>query len=161
MKTLMIIDMQRGYIKDGAQALIPKINLLPDRFDRCIYIKTINDESCSARLLANWKALATSAQQEIVVNIKSGSKVFERNTHGIPQQVIDYLKRMGAKEVYLCGLDADICILAIAHQLFDNGIMPLVLREYTTTSSSHKHLADYAFEIMKRSFGKKSVVEKF
>ena len=57
----------------------------------------------------------------------------------------------------ICGTDTDACCLAIAFNLFDNNISPIILSSLCASSSSNKEIHNHALEIMKRQFGSASV----
>lgn len=61
------------------------------------------------------------------------------------------------KKVYLCGLDIDGCVLAIAHQLFAHNIQPILIKDATYSSGGSKIYFD-GLSVYKRTFGKKSVI---
>ena len=53
----------------------------------------------------------------------------------------------------ICGTDTDACCLAIAFNLFDNNIKPIILSDLCASSSRNKNIHNNALEIMKRQFG--------
>ena len=58
----------------------------------------------------------------------------------------------------ICGTDTDACCLAIAFNLFDNNIKPIILSELCDSSSSRNpNLHENALEIMKRQFGSENI----
>ena len=57
----------------------------------------------------------------------------------------------------ICGTDTDACCLAIAFNLFDNNIKPIILSELCANSSNNINLHKNALEIMKRQFGTNNI----
>ena len=67
------------------------------------------------------------------------------------------MKNLNIKEIEICGTDIDACCLAIAFNLFDNNIKPIILSNLCASSSNNKDLYENTIEIMKRQFGQESI----
>lgn len=62
------------------------------------------------------------------------------------------------KQVYVCGLDTDCCVLATAVGLFEKGIRPIVLVDLCdSTGGTESHKAGLL--ALKRLIGKKNVID--
>ena len=61
MKSIIIVDMQKGFINENNIHLIDKINkyLIENKFDNIIYTKCINKEGSSFDKILNWKEMLT------------------------------------------------------------------------------------------------------
>lgn len=66
-------------------------------------------------------------------------------------------KSLGITEIEICGTDTDACCLAIAFNLFDNNIKPIILSNLCASSSSNNSIHKNALEIMKRQFGEENI----
>lgn len=86
------------------------------------------------------------------MNIPDNAIVFEKYGYGITNKDLDLLKDNNIKEIDICGVQTDACVYAIALQLFDNGIYPNVLINYTMTVSEDKQ--NNAKDILIHQFGK-------
>ena len=71
---------------------------------------------------------------------------------------IKHLKDLGITEIEICGTDTDACCLAIAFNLFDNCIKPIILSNLCASSSRNKNNHLNALDIMKRQFGNDNVI---
>ena len=135
MKTLLVIDMQNGFI-DGKnnKNLIDKINNLiaNDKYENIIFTKYLNDRKKNSLYQdkIRWTGLKTKKEREIVVNIPKNSIVFEKYGYGLRNEDIEYIKSLNLKEIDICGVKSEACVYAIALQLWDVGIYPNILINY-------------------------------
>lgn len=72
--------------------------------------------------------------------------------------MIDKIKALNIDEIEICGTDTDACVMAIAYNLFDNNIKPIILENLCGSSSSNPNIHCNSIEIMKRSFGKENII---
>lgn len=99
-------------------------------------------------------------QTSFAVIQQKGAVIFEKSTYGLNQEQIEMLKNKDKyKKIYLCGTDLDACVLAIAYQLFDNGIKPLIILDCCGSSSSNKEIVKNTQDIFIRNFGKDCIVK--
>ena len=162
MKNLIIVDMQNGFVNDNNRFLVDRINnyIKENKFDYVIYTKYINNEISPFVEILNYTSLMSEDEQRFVIEENPDchkKMVFEKMGYGLTQKMIDDIKSLGIKEAELCGTDADACVMAIAYNLFDNGIKPVILRELVGSSSRNKDITQYSITIMERSFGKENV----
>ncbi|MGN1213032.1 MAG: isochorismatase family protein [Christensenellales bacterium] len=57
----------------------------------------------------------------------------------------------------ICGTDIDACCLAIAFNLFDNNIRPIILSDLCASSTGNKDIHSSALKIMERQFGSENI----
>lgn len=96
--------------------------------------------------------------QEIIVSRKNNSYVLHKSSYGLDPNDIELLKAKDVKEIYLCGTDVDACILAIAFQLFDSGIKPILVWD-AVGSSSKTDFKESLKPLFQRNFGNDSIIE--
>ncbi|MBQ8844467.1 MAG: isochorismatase family protein [Clostridia bacterium] len=161
MKSIIIVDMQKGFINENNIHLIDKINkyLIENKFDNIIYTKCINKEGSSFDKILNWKEMLTKDEQEICINKLDKGIILEKYGYGLLNEHIKKLKDLGITEIEVCGTDSDACVLAISYQLFDNGIRPILLKKLCASSSRKEEINNFAFNIMERSFGKENIID--
>ena len=161
MKVLMVIDMQKGFIKAQNAHLEKNINKLLNSkiFDRVIYTMFKNNKNSPFVKILNWTDMQDSEKQQIVVDIIPNSLIWEKQSYGLPTERIVDLKNNKVQEVYLCGTDIDACVLNIAYNLFDNNIKPIFISDCCDTSSQNSNLKDWTLKIISRSFGESCITE--
>ena len=160
MKNILIVDMQRGFIKDINKHLIDGINkyLAENDFSNIIFTKCVNNNNSPFMSILNWSGVTTAIEQEIVVNIPQNSHIMTKSGYGITNNDIAFLKGLGIKEIEICGTDIDACVLAISFNLFDNGIKPKIISSLCASSSKNTAIYKNTLDIMKRQFGDDCII---
>ena len=154
MKNIIIVDMQKGFINENNSFLVEKINnyLKNHVFDNIIYTKYINFPESPFVKFLDWKDLQDEDSQQIIVDIKKGGIIFEKVGYGVDTCVIDYMKSKNITECEVCGTNSDACVMAVAFNLFDNDIKPILLEDMCGTNNSNKDIDESAKKIFKAVF---------
>lgn len=146
---LIVIDMQDGFVIDyKAERLVGKIEALLDKriFDAVIATKFINKSNSMFRKLLDWHALET--QEDIALSGRIAylcDREYEKDGYGIPPDGSFEALLCGLNDndmpsrVFLCGLDTDACVLAMAMDLFERGVRPIVLADYCVSESGDEY----------------------
>ena len=155
MKNIIIVDMQKGFINDNNSHLIEKINkhLKDNTFQNVIYTKCVYSQTSPFVKILNWHGMKHTEEQQIVVDILNNATILKKEGYGLTQEDVSLIKSKGITEIQICGTDIDACVLAIAFNLFDNGIKPIILKDLCASSSKDNTMYDVALKIMTRQFG--------
>lgn len=159
MKNIIIIDMQKGFIKESNKHLIEKINsyLSKNKFDNIYLTKCINDNDSPYQKILKWNGMTNFDDQQLVINYPNNAKIITKNCYGISYKDIKMFKKLGITEIEICGTDTDACVYAIAFNLFDNGIKPIILSDLCASSSRNQNIHNNAIELLKRQFGNENI----
>ena len=151
--------MQKGLIKERNEHLVERINnyLNANSFDNIFFTKCTNDLSSPYTAILKWNGLASKKDQEIVVDIPNNAKILTKNCYGLSSEHIKMFKDLGVTEMEICGTDVDACCLAIAFNLFDNNIKPIILSDLCASSSGDDVVSNGALAIMRRQFGRDNI----
>ena len=138
-RVLMIVDMQKGFInKEVYKDLQVRLNeyIKKSDYDTYIFTKFKNKKDSLYIEKLQWDELLSTDSQEICVDVPKNSVVFEKYGYGLSQTQVEEVKKLmkGEREIDICGLQTDVCVYAIAFQMFDNGIFPNILINYVATS---------------------------
>ena len=142
-KVLLIVDMQKGFINKKIYSdLVVKINDLinMNTYDYYIFTKFINKKNSFYVNKLKWKNLITNDSQKICVTMPKNSLVFEKYGYGLDNICVEKIRELVLpdNQIDICGLQTDACVYAIALQLFDNGIYPNILINYTATLNNNE-----------------------
>ena len=162
MKNIIVVDMQKGFMTKSNLHLVEKINnyLRQNNFDNIFFTKCINNCDSPFTKILNWNGVTKHEDQEIVCDIPKGAKILIKDCYGLSAENINLLKNYAKgdiTEIEICGTDTDACCLAIAFNLLDNNIKPIILSDLCASSSSNKDIHSYALKIMERQFGSENV----
>ena len=89
--------------------------------------------------------------QQLVINSASQNVVFEKYGYSLTQEALDYILSLKVDSVDICGIQTDARVYAISLQLWDNGIFPNILINYTATDPRREEIAR---QILEHQFGK-------
>lgn len=154
MKNLLVVDMQKGFINENNSFLIDKINnlLKTEKYDNVFYTKFYNHKNSFYFNYLNWNLMINKEERQMTVDVLPDSTIFVKNGYGLKNSQIKKLKDLKITSMDICGTDIDACVLAIMFQLFDNNILPVVLKDYVASSTS-KILEHSALNIIANQFG--------
>ena len=135
MKTLLVIDMQKGFLSndkylDLNKKIIDLIN--KGNYDKYIFTKFVNDKSQNSfyQEKIGWFELTTKSEQDFSLTIPSNATIIEKYGYSLPQKDLEYIKSLDISEIDICGVKSEACVYAISLQLWDNGIYPNILTDY-------------------------------
>lgn len=165
-KILIVVDIQNGFCQtNGTREVADKIIALTRNgsFDKVVATRFINKEESPFRKYLNWDKLSKNPDIDLVDGIKADEVVDKAVYTCVNNDFIDLLKKLNndrvPNKVHVCGVDTDCCVLKIAVDLFEKGIMPIVLTEYCFSNAGiemHKS----GLDILNRLIGKKCLIGK-
>ncbi|MDB4991919.1 MAG: Isochorismatase [Parcubacteria group bacterium] len=158
MKTLVIVDVQKGFLKPEYAELPNKIraHLEQKQYDHILFGTFVNKKNSNFATLLGWDKLYEPPETDIVpelIPFSSPERVFTRSTYSLfkSRAFQEYLNTYDIKQFDLCGLVADSCVLATAFEGFDLGYEVTVLRDLMLTKEG---LNDPTEDIFKRNIDK-------
>lgn len=163
-KILIVVDIQNGFIRyDQTKEIANKIIKLAGGgiFDSVIATRFLNHEGSQYIKFLNWHRLLKSPDIDLVDGLKP-DKIIDKYIYTcVNDSFMNFLKELNdggmPTHVFLCGADTDCCVLKTATDLFENGVMPIVLTDYCDSNGGpDSHEAGLL--VMGRLIGKKSIV---
>lgn len=160
-KALIVVDVQNFFLNPKTRNIVKKIQEYLGKHFRdykLVYFTIFkNDPSAPLWQLSEWKGCSESPDTDICDEIKPFTNA--QNLHyknflsaaKVPE-IKEGLQKNKISEVELCGFDTDCCVLAIAYDLFDQGIKPIVLENLTWSTSKEKLHAP-ALKMLLRNIG--------
>jgi len=162
---LIVVDLQNGFIRyDHMKDVSGKIVELSNRhlFDYVIATRFLNREGSQYTEMLNWRKLLTSPDVDLVDGLYWDTVVDKNIYSCLNEEFLAFLQKINDGEkpthIFICGVDTDCCVLKTATDLFENGIMPLVLVDYCNSNGGpDSHLAGQL--VMSRLIGRKSLIQ--
>ncbi len=156
MKTLIIVDVQKGFITKNNEFLVSNIeNLLKkEKFDQIIATKFINKEDSQYVNFLNYSRFMENDGTDLAIKLPKNSIEVMKTSYGLPD-----ITKIGKGEVYICGTDYDSCVLAMCFQLFDYGVQPKIIKNCVGSHSLNPIPFANFEKICMKNFGKDSIVE--
>ena len=157
---LLIIDIQKGFINKHTKHILPKINHLLDQFDIIFATKFYNIEGSFYDTLINWHELRKNTEEfELAFTTDKNLNIIEKSVYTcVNSDFIKKLKHDNIKKVYICGIDTDICVTKSAVDLFENGIIPIIIENYCA-STGGKQAHNNGISTLKRYIGSNQIIK--
>ncbi len=154
---LIVIDVQNCFVNRHTKEIPEKIvrYIKQQQFDHVLFTTFVLDKHSNFYKLLNWKAFYSSPDTSIHKEINpltNRQSTFPRSTYSVfkSKRFLSFLKRNKIKEIALCGIDSDGCVLASAFDAFDLGYDVHVLRSLIA-SSGGKEFDQAARVVMSRN----------
>jgi len=120
---LVAVDVQRGFVNQHTSHVLPQIQKLVESnaFDQIIATQYVNALDSPARRLG-WNKLSTPQEQRIdPVLARHCDTVIRKTTYGTRGELARILDHHREDEITIAGIDTDVCVTAVATELFDAG----------------------------------------
>ena len=156
---LLVIDCQKAFVNNNTKECVKKIDELvkSKRYNSVVFTKFINDKDSRFYQQLDYKGCMTEEDRRIVIDTKD-NRVLEKRTYtALTPELMTYLKENKIKDIYLCGIDTDACVLKTAIDLFENNYNVKVI-EYCTMSHSGRRYHKSAIKMLKKLIGKDSII---
>ncbi len=90
MKTLIIVDMQKGFINKNNEFLVKNIeNLLKNhKFDRVFATKFVNNLDSQYVKLLNFDRMCDAKSQEFAVTLPDTAVILEKTSYALPTEFV-------------------------------------------------------------------------
>ena len=157
-KPLLIVDLQRGFINSFTHHIPQRVARLieTDEYAPLLFTRFINLPNGSYQQFLDWDSCSGEPETNIVPELEQfvcTDCVFSKlGLCGMPDDLSSYLTEQGIKQIFLVGIDTDMCVLKIALDIFDLGIEPIVLTDCcASTAGLQAHLAGLA--VLSRNIG--------
>ena len=161
---LIVVDIQNGFNRyEQTHVLADKIIKLTNSglFDKIIATRFRNKEGSQYTRFLNWHRLIESPDIDLVDGIKADEVVDKWVYTCITDEFMSLLKKINDGElpthIFICGADTDCCVLKTATDIFEQGLMPIVLTEYCDSNAGPKS-HEAGLLVMGRLIGKKCIV---
>lgn len=161
---LIVVDIQNGFNRyEQTHALADKIVKLTNSgfFDKIIATRFRNREGSQYTKFLNWHRLIDSPDIDLVNGINADEIVDKWVYTCITDDFMSLLKRLNDGEmpthIFICGADTDCCVLKTATDIFEQGLMPIVLTEYCDSNAGPKS-HEAGLLVMGRLIGKQCIV---
>jgi nicotinamidase-related amidase len=137
---LVVVDVQNGFVNDETRGVVPRIvELVREWRGPVAFSRFFNRPGSSYERLIGWTQLHGPPETDLVDELmpyattiidKTGYSFFGDEGKALAAD-------QGWTEIYVCGIDTDICVLKTAVDAFELGLTPYVIAD---ASASHAGL---------------------
>jgi nicotinamidase-related amidase len=147
---LLVVDVQQSF--SPPKWLMDQINvLLPDMMS----VATVERHDESVVPFQKQLGWNPGPSDDCLVDV---NYVFIKHGYLPPPQLVSYLRTQAVERVFVCGLQAETCVLAAGFALFDAGLRPTIVAD-TVVGSSMDPSGALGVRLWRHHFG--SVAETY
>lgn len=145
-RMLYVIDLQKGMLNsESANCVTPITQFLRENREKKMF-----DFVCASAYINHaltpcyrdgWKDCMDEDSKSFVFDANGlVDKVFNKYTYAsVNTAVYDYLRSNNIKQVYLCGISTNCCVLATAFELYDAGYEVFLISDLCRASTKENH----------------------
>lgn len=158
-RILIIIDVQKGFITECSSHVLERLDKLQHQFEHVIFTKFYNPDPSPFREILNYQKLSPGdSDTELALIPRKDAIIIERPLYTcVTEDLKKQLNALDAKEVYVCGVATEACVLKTVLDLFEGNIRPFVIEDICA-SDQDKYYHDIAIELMKKLVGEGQII---
>lgn len=159
-KALLIVDVQKGFVKENTKHIPHLVERLQYNYDYVIATRFINLPDSAYRRLIKWNDFSPDSDEiELAFQPKPGILIIDKfNYTCINDSFLSMLKENDIGSIDICGMDTDICVTKCAVDLFEHNITPFVLKDYCATNAADADIQNAALDILARFIGVSQII---
>ncbi|MGH3917177.1 MAG: isochorismatase family cysteine hydrolase [Pseudonocardiaceae bacterium] len=140
---LVVVDLQRGFITEHSQRVVPVIVDLVKRWSEnggdIVFTRYLNYPGSPFERLIHWSKLMHSPETDLVPEIQPYTDppaiVFDKPAYSLfTESGAQLVEAHGWSDLYICGIATESCVLKTAVDAFEKNLTPWLL---TDASASH------------------------
>jgi nicotinamidase-related amidase len=124
---LLVVDVQASFAPP--HWLIERISALLPRFPSLATVERYDERKVPFHGQLGW---VPGVDDECLV---PAERTFIKHGYCPPRELLEYLRERSITRVFVCGLQAETCVLAAGFALFDEGMHPTLLSDVVVGSS--------------------------
>lgn len=167
--TLIVVDMQNGFVNSRSNGVVePLRDFLASWIKRglpVILTRFINLPGSQWETLIHWTRLQESPETDLnpliagVVDGQPNVHIVDKTTYSsLNPEVLSILAELKPERLLLCGIASDGCVLKTAVDAFEQGFVPVVLKDLIA-SHAGQAVHEAGLLLISRFIGQDQVVE--
>ncbi|MGH3521999.1 MAG: cysteine hydrolase [Mycobacterium sp.] len=141
---LVVVDVQNGFVTEHSQPVVPIIADLVRRWQAAhgdvVFTRYLNYPGSPFERLIGWSKMIDAPETDLVAeltpHVGSQAPVIDKYIYTLftPEgtQLID---ERGWTDLYVCGIDTEICVLKTAVDAFEHNLTPWILKDACASHS--------------------------
>ncbi|APC91766.1 MULTISPECIES: isochorismatase family protein [Francisella] len=159
-KLLVVIDMQKGFDCTEARAVIANLNKSYSYFDNVSFAIFENRKNSLFETQLKWVDFQNEEDRRLIDGVEVPENAYFTKHHNYTvynDELKALIRKLKPTEIYLGGLFSDVCLLKTSMDMFDDGIVPYIIKDLS--GSPHGIVAqEVAFAAMKEGLGDDRIV---
>ncbi|MGD9526964.1 MAG: isochorismatase family cysteine hydrolase [Dehalococcoidia bacterium] len=140
---LVVVDVQNGFVTDASRHVVPIIAKLAESWltagSDVVFTRYVNYTGSPHERILGWSQLKHSPEIDIVDalndHVERAVAVVDKKVYTLfNDEGESIVATHGWTDLYICGIDTEVCVLKTAVDAFERGITPWIV---TDASASH------------------------
>ncbi|MEU4239781.1 cysteine hydrolase [Actinoplanes sp. NPDC026619] len=162
---LVVVDVQNGFIRPSSAPVVPIIADLVERWQAeggdVVFTRYLNYPGSPFERMIHWEKLQNSPEIDIVpelVPLARNSFVLDKKIYSLfSQEGISLVREKGWKDIYICGIATESCVLKTAVDAFERDLTPWVITE-ASASHAGQEAHDAGMLVIRRFIGQGQII---
>lgn len=165
---LVVVDVQNGFIRGASGAVVPVIAGLVARWQAAggdvVFTRYLNYRGSPFERLINWSECMESPQTDIVAElqpyVQKATSVIDKKGYGLFADPVGaaLVAERGWRDIYVCGIATESCVLATALGAFELDLTPWVVED-ASASHAGQHVHDAGILVTRRFIGEGQIIK--
>lgn len=135
---LVVVDVQNGFITEHSQSVVPVIVDLVRRWQAAggdvVFTRYLNYPDSPFEKILGWTRMADGTETELVTElipyVGPHTLVVDKYIYTLfTSEGTHLVNERGWTDLYICGIDTDICVLKTAVDAFEHNLTPWILKD--------------------------------
>jgi nicotinamidase-related amidase len=144
---LVVVDVQNGFITEHSQPVVPIIVDLVRRWQAAhgdvIFTRYLNYPGSPFERLIGWTEMidgpATDLATELTPYVGPHTPVIDKYIYTLfTPEGTKLVNERGWTDLYICGIDTEVCVLKTAADAFEHNLTPWILQDASASHSGPK-----------------------
>lgn len=139
--TLLIVDVQKGFVTPHSQHVVKPITQLQHCFERVVVTKFYNpDPSPFRRILQYYDFSPGGDDTELAFTPREDAIILERPLYTCVNEALkQYLAQHHITELYVCGIASEACVLKTVMDLFEHNVRCWVITDLCASDKGQEY----------------------
>jgi nicotinamidase-related amidase len=165
---LVVVDVQNGFVRPESAHVVPVIRDLVERWQAAdgsvIFTRYLNYPGSPFERLIRWSGCMTSPQTDIVDELRpyadKATAVIDKKGYGLfaDEAGAALVADHGWRDIYVCGIATESCVLATALGAFEADLNPWVIED-ASASHAGQHVHDAGILVTRRFIGEHQIIK--
>jgi nicotinamidase-related amidase len=157
---LLVVDVQKGFVTAASQHVLPSIENVQSRFDTVLYARFVNPDPSPFRSILRYDKMGRGTPDtEFAIEPCDGSAVMEHTAYScVTGELLYWLRDRDVKDVCVCGIATEACVLKTVMDLFEYHFTPWVLTDLCA-SDKNDRFHKMAVEVVGALIGQDHLIE--
>ncbi|WP_436523141.1 cysteine hydrolase family protein [Actinoplanes sp. HUAS TT8] len=161
----MVVDVQNGFIRPPSAPVVPVIERLASRWKseggEIVFTRYLNYPGSPFERMIHWEKLRDSPETDIVpelVALANESIVLDKTIYSLfSEEGTQLVRDRGWKDIYICGIATESCVLKTAVDAFEQDLTPWVIAE-ASASHAGQDVHDAGMLVIRRFIGRGQII---